>query len=131
MSTAPDPVDLGAKLAQIQKPWTPHICAELNDYEFKLARLEGDFVWHTHADTDEAFLLIEGQLVIELRGESGGTGDPRSVTLGPGDLFVVPRGVEHRPRSAQGCGVLLIEPRGVVNTGDAGGDLTQSGTPRI
>ena len=109
-------IGLAAKLALIEKPWTPHICAELNDYEFKLARLEGDFVWHAHPDTDEAFLVIEGQLEIELRGEPAGA---RTVSLGPGDLFVVPRGVEHLPRSAGGCGVLLIEPRGVVNTGDA------------
>jgi len=115
------PINLAAKLAEIQAPWTPHVCAELNDYEFKLARLEGDFVWHAHAGTDEAFLVIEGQLMIELRGEASG---PRSVALGPGDLFVVPQGIEHWPRSADGCGVLLIEPRGVINTGDAGGGMT-------
>jgi len=112
-------INLAAKLAQLQQAWTPHICAELNDYELKLARLEGDFVWHAHLETDEAFLVIEGRLEIELRGESEG---PRVVVLGPGELFVVPRGVEHLPRSAGGCGVLLSEPRGVINTGTAGAE---------
>ena len=113
MSTA---VDLAEKLALIDEPWSPRVVAELNDYQFKLAKLEGEFVWHQHEDTDEAFLVLEGELRIGLRdGE---------VVLGPGQLYVVPRGVEHRPASEGGCSVLLIEPRGVVNTGDAGGELT-------
>lgn len=121
-------VNLAAKLALIDKPWTPHVCADLNNYEFKLARLVGDFVWHLHEDTDEAFLLLEGSLEIDLRGEADG---PRTVVLKPGELFVVPCGIEHRPRSENGCGVLLVEPQGVVNTGGAGGDLTADLGQRI
>ena len=88
----------------------------MNDYQFKVARLEGDFVWHAHQDTDETFLVLDGRLRIELRdGE---------VHLGPGDLYVVPRGVEHKPCAAEPVRVLLVEPRGVVNTGDAGSERT-------
>ena len=90
--------------------------ARLNDYEVKLVRVKGEFVWHTHEDTDELFLVIEGRLTIQLR--------DRDVVLGPGQLFVVPRGVEHCPRADDEVKALLLEPAGVVNTGDAGGDLT-------
>jgi len=86
------------------------VIAELNDYQFKLVKLTGDFVWHAHADTDEAFLVLEGRLRIDLR--------DRSVELGPGELFVVPRGEEHKPYAEQEAHVLLLEPRGVRNTGD-------------
>lgn len=90
--------------------------ARLNDYEVKLVKIKGEFVWHTHDDTDELFLVIEGQLTIQLR--------DRDVTLGPGQLFVVPRGVEHCPRAADEVRALLLEPTGVINTGNAGGELT-------
>lgn len=112
----PSPVRLTDKLAKLTEPWSPRVVAELNDYQFKIAKLEGEFVWHRHPDTDEAFLVLEGRLAIELR-------DGR-VELGPGDLYVVPKDVEHRPVAAAGCAVLLVEPRGVVNTGDAGGERT-------
>ena len=90
--------------------------ARVNDHEVKLVKLEGEFVWHTHEDTDELFLVVEGQLTIQLR--------DRDVVLGPGQLFVVPRGVEHCRRADQEVKALLLEPAGVVNTGDAGGELT-------
>jgi mannose-6-phosphate isomerase-like protein (cupin superfamily) len=111
-------VRLAEKLAAIDEPWAPRIVARLNDYEFKVVKLEGDFVWHSHADTDEAFLVLAGELTIEMR-----TGDAR---LRAGDLYVVPRGVEHRPRAARECHVLLSEPAGTANTGDQGGERTRA-----
>jgi mannose-6-phosphate isomerase-like protein (cupin superfamily) len=91
------------------------VVAALNDYHVKLARLQGEFVWHAHADTDELFLVLAGRLTIHFR-------DGEAV-LGPGELLVVPRGVEHRPVAAEECQVLLLEPAGTVNTGDTGGPL--------
>jgi mannose-6-phosphate isomerase-like protein (cupin superfamily) len=110
------PISLAQKFETFREPWSPKVIARMNDYEFKLARLDGEFVWHSHPETDETFLVIEGELVIELR-----DGDVR---LTAGELFVVPRGVEHKPRASSECKVMLIEPAGTVNTGDAGGDLT-------
>jgi mannose-6-phosphate isomerase-like protein (cupin superfamily) len=110
------PIRLKEKFAGFDEQWSPRVIAEMNDYQFKLARLEGEFVWHDHPDTDEAFLVIEGQMVIEFR--------DGKVRLSEGEMFVVPKGVEHRPVAKNECQVLLIEPRGVVNTGDAGGELT-------
>lgn len=109
-------VNLRDKLSRFQELWSPRVVAELNDYQFKVVKLEGDFVWHEHRDTDEAFLVIRGEMQIRMR--------DRTVTVRQGELFVVPRGVEHAPRAASECHVLVIEPRGVVNTGDAGGPLT-------
>ncbi len=98
------------KFALFGDPWSPRVIAELNDYQFKLARLDGEFVWHKHDETDEAFLVLEGLLTIEFRdGE---------VQLTAGEMFVVPKGVEHKPVAEQEAKVLLIEPKGVVNTGD-------------
>lgn len=109
------PVDLRAKLALVSEHWSPKVVARLNDHEIKVVKLEGEFVWHTH-DTDELFLVLDGRLRIQLRdGE---------VALGPGQLHVVPRGVEHCPITDGEVSAVLIEPQGVVNTGDAGGDLT-------
>lgn len=110
------PVNPGQKARQLADAWQPRVVAELNDYQFKVALLRGEFLWHDHPDTDEAFLVLEGQLTIDL--------PDRSVELGVGDLFVVPRGVRHRPRTDADARVLLIEPRGVPNTGSAGGDRT-------
>src|SRR5262245_9965934 len=111
-------VKLAEKLAAIDEQWAPRIVARLNDYEFKVVKLQGELVWHTHAATDEAFLVLAGELRIDLRdGE---------VRLGAGDLYVVPRGVEHRPRAAEECHVLLIEPADTPNTGDAGGERTRA-----
>jgi mannose-6-phosphate isomerase-like protein (cupin superfamily) len=103
-------VDLTAALATFAAPWSPRIVAHYNENKVFLAKAKGDFVWHSHPDTDDLFLVLDGRLTIELR-----DGD---VELGPGELFVVPRGVEHRPRSAEGASILLIEPEGTPNTGD-------------
>jgi mannose-6-phosphate isomerase-like protein (cupin superfamily) len=110
------PVNLSKKLSAFSELWSPRVVAEMNDYQFKLVKLQGEFVWHTHHDTDEAFLVLAGEMEI-------GFGD-RTVTLGAGELFVVPKGVEHITRAARECHALVIEPRGVVNTGDAGGAMT-------
>ncbi len=109
-------VNLSEKLDQFSEHWQPKVIAEMNDYELKLVKLQGDFTWHTHAATDELFLVVSGRLTIQTR-----TGD---VVLEPGELFVVPRGEEHCPHADDETHVLLIEPRGVVNTGDAGGAMT-------
>lgn len=113
---SPTPVNLRSKLASFGDLWSPRVVAELNDYQFKVAKVQGEFIWHSHADTDEAFLVIEGHLTIELR--------DGAVELNPGELYVVPRGVEHRPVAIEECHILLIEPRGVVNTGEVGGERT-------
>jgi mannose-6-phosphate isomerase-like protein (cupin superfamily) len=105
------PVDLGAKLSLFADHWSPKVIARLNDYEIKVVKLKGEFVWHSHADTDELFLVIDGNLTIQFR--------DGAVALGPGQLFVVPRGVEHCPRADGEVAAMLIEPAGVVNTGDA------------
>jgi mannose-6-phosphate isomerase-like protein (cupin superfamily) len=110
------PVDLGEKLSLFTEQWAPKVVARLNDYEIKVVKLQGEFVWHTHDDTDELFLVLDGELVLQLR-----DGD---VTLRPGQLFVVPRGVEHCPVADGEVRAVLIEPAGVVNTGSAGGLLT-------
>jgi mannose-6-phosphate isomerase-like protein (cupin superfamily) len=111
-----DPVNLAAKLALFSEPWTPRVVAEMNDYQFKLVKLAGDFVWHRHDDTDEVFIVLAGEMEIGFR--------DRSVVVRSGELFVVPRGVEHITRASRECHALLVEPRGVVNTGDAGGERT-------
>ncbi|MFD1827570.1 cupin domain-containing protein [Mumia zhuanghuii] len=108
--------NLQAALATITHPWQPHRLASINDYDVKVVKLQGEFVWHTHPDTDELFLVISGDLTIQLR-----DGD---VTLGPGDVYVVPKGVEHCPIAAAEVEAVLIEPKGTVNTGDAGGEMT-------
>jgi mannose-6-phosphate isomerase-like protein (cupin superfamily) len=110
------PVDIVEKLRRVSDRWSPETVARLNDYEIKVVKLAGEFVWHTHQDTDELFLVISGQLTIQMR--------DGNVTLGPGQLFVVPRGVEHCPLTLGEVHAVLIEPLGVVNTGDTGGSLT-------
>src|SRR3954453_5437645 len=109
-------IDLSAKAAAIAEQWSPRVVAELNDYQFKIVRIEGDFVWHTHPETDEAFFVITGDLRIDFR--------DGAVTIGPGELYVVPKGIEHKPFAATEVKMMLIEPKGVTNTGDAGGDRT-------
>lgn len=105
-------VSLSAKLALIDEHWSPRIVAEFNGYHIKVARVEGTFNWHTHDDTDEVFLLLGGALTIEMDGRE-------PVDLTAGDLFVVPRGVRHRPIAHDEAHMALIEPAGVLNTGDA------------
>ena len=114
--TTDSAINLRDKLALFSEHWSPRVVAEMNDYQFKLAKLQGEFVWHAHADTDEAFIVLDGELVIEFRdGE---------VRLAAGEMYVVPKGVEHRPVAVRECCVMLVEPRGVVNTGDTGGAYT-------
>ena len=109
-------MDLAAKLATFDEHFSPRIVGQLNDYKLQLVKVKGEFVWHSHADTDDFFLVLAGRLTIQLR--------DRDVELGPGQLFVVPRGVEHCPKADEETHVLLIEPRETVNTGDAGGERT-------
>jgi mannose-6-phosphate isomerase-like protein (cupin superfamily) len=111
-----DKVNLAEKLALLDEPFKPGIVGYLNDYKLVVGKVKGEFVWHSHPETDDFFLVLSGRMTIQLR--------DRDVELGPGELFVVPAGVEHCPRSDEGAEILLIEPRGTVNTGDAGGDLT-------
>jgi len=119
-------VNLAKKLSLFAEHWSPRVIAELNDYQLKLVKFEGDFVWHRHEDTDELFLVINGEMEIGLRGlgETAEDIGDRTVTVKAGELYVIPKGVEHITRASQECQALLIEPRGVVNTGDAGGELT-------
>ena len=116
-------VDLADRLGLFSEHWSPKVVARLNDYEIKLAKLKGEFVWHSHDDTDELFLVIEGTLTIRLRDDFGAE---HAVTLTPGQLYVVPRGVQHCPVTDGDVSLMLVEPAGVVNTGDAGGDLIAS-----
>ena len=112
-----EPINLQQKLSLFTEHWRPKVVAEMNDYQFKLVKLEDSFVWHAHDDTDEVFLVVSGAMSIAFR--------DGQVDLMPGELYVVPKGVEHRPFASTECHVLLIEPRGVVNTGGAdGGALT-------
>ena len=109
-------VNLAAKLALLDAPFQPGIVGTLNDYKLAVVKVHGEFVWHSHEDTDDFFLVLSGRLTIQLR--------DRDVVLGTGELFVVPRGVEHCPKADEETHVLLIEPRDTVNTGDAGGEKT-------
>lgn len=106
-----DKINLADKLAQFGEYFAPRTVAQLNDYDIMVVKAKGEFVWHSHPDTDDFFLVLAGRLVIRLR--------DREVVLGPGELFVVPRGVEHQPYAEQETHLLLIEPRGTPNTGDA------------
>lgn len=136
---SPEPVNLAAKLASFADAWNPRIVAELNGQHVRLAKLEGAFVWHAHEDADELFLVVEGEMTMGLRDRAGDPGSEREVALRPGELIVIPRGVEHRPASCplgSVCSVLLFEPAGVVNTGTAAGTddargLTRDGLERI
>ncbi|HYL18676.1 MAG TPA: cupin domain-containing protein [Burkholderiales bacterium] len=110
------PINFRDKLAQFSEHWSPKIIAEMNDYQFKLVKLQGEFVWHSHKDTDEVFIVLSGEMDIEFR--------DGVVHLGAGEMFVVPQAAEHRTRAVSECQALLVELRGVVNTGDAGGALT-------
>ncbi|MGD1878637.1 MAG: cupin domain-containing protein [Kiloniellaceae bacterium] len=109
-------VNLADKFGLFTEQWQPKVIAEMNDYQFKIVKLQGEFVWHDHPDTDETFIVIEGELRIDFR--------DGAVTLGPGEMFVIPKGVEHKPFAEQEAKVMLIEPRGVKNTGEAGGART-------
>jgi mannose-6-phosphate isomerase-like protein (cupin superfamily) len=109
-------INLQDKLTKFSNYWSPRVIAEMNDYQFKLAKIHGAFVWHSHPETDEVFIVIEGQMTIMFR--------DGHVELGAGEMFIVPKGVEHKPVAAVECKIMLVEPRGVVNTGATGGDYT-------
>jgi len=109
-------INFKEKFKKFTKQWSPKIIAQMNDYHFKLVRVKGDFTWHDHKDTDEVFMVLEGELRIDFRdGE---------VILKEGEMAVVPKGVEHKPFAAKECKILLVEPAGTVNTGDIDGDQT-------
>ncbi len=107
-----DKISLADKLATFSEHWAPRTVARLNAYDVMVVKVKDAFVWHKHDDTDDFFLVLKGRLDIDLR--------DRTVSLGPGELFVVPKGVEHRPRAQEETHLLLIEPTGTPNTGDAG-----------
>jgi mannose-6-phosphate isomerase-like protein (cupin superfamily) len=109
-------VNLAEKLTRVDEHWSPKIVARMNDYDVQVVKVLGEFVWHKHDETDDFFLVLKGRLTIQMR-----EGD---VELGPGELFVVPKGLEHCPRCDEEVHLLLIEPAGTLNTGDAGGELT-------
>lgn len=111
-------INFSEKLSEFSDHWSPKVIAEMNNYQFKLVKIEGDFIWHNHADTDETFIVLEGSMFIELEDET--------VELNEGEMYVVPKGVNHKPYALEECKVMLVEPRGVLNTGNTNNDLTAS-----
>ena len=109
-------INLKEKFSKFTEYWSPKIIAEMNDYQFKVVKIKGEFTWHDHKDTDETFLVIEGEMTIKLR--------DNDIKLSKGEMYVVPKGFKHKPYAEKECKILIIEPKGVINTGDAGGDLT-------
>ncbi len=109
-------INFKEKLDKFSDHFSPKIIAQMNDYHFKLSKFQGSFIWHTHADTDEVFVVLDGEMRLDFR--------DGKVDLKAGEMFVVPKGVEHKPFAEKECQIMLIEPAGTVNTGDAGGDLT-------
>lgn len=110
------PINLKEKLSKFSEHWSPKNIAQMNDYHFKIAKIQGEFIWHDHPETDEVFLVLHGELQIQFR--------DGSVTLNKGDLYVVPKGVEHRPVARNECHIMLVEPAGTVNTGDVVSERT-------
>jgi mannose-6-phosphate isomerase-like protein (cupin superfamily) len=109
-------INFAKKFGLFDEQWQPKVIAEMNDYQFKIVKLQGDFIWHDHHDTDEAFIVLDGSLRIDFR--------DGAVQLSAGEMFVVPKGVEHKPYAEREVKLLLVEPRGVRNTGHAGGART-------
>ena len=109
-------VNLSEKFDKFSDYWAPRVIAEMNDYYFKLVKVKGKFVWHTHDDTDEIFIVLDGELIIEFR--------DKTITLKKGEMIVIPKGVEHKPASREECQIMIVEPKGVMNTGDADDQLT-------
>ena len=109
-------INLREKLSKFSDHWSPKVIAEMNDYQFKLVKIKGDFIWHNHEDTDEVFIVIEGKMKIEFENET--------VELNEGDMYVVAKGIQHKPSAENECKIMLVEPRGVVNTGNTEGELT-------
>ena len=110
-------INLKEKFNKISDHWSPKVIAEMNDYQFKLAKVKNKFVWHQHDDTDETFIVIKGNLIIEFR--------DTKVNLGPGEMLVVKKGTEHRPKANEECEIMLIEPKGVLNTGNKRNEYTK------
>ena len=111
-----NPINFLEKFSKFEDQWSPKVIAEMNDYQFKLVKIKGDFVTHNHEDTDEVFIVIEGSMKIHY--------EDRVIELKTGEMVVVKRGEKHRPYAEKECKIMLVEPIGIVNTGDAGGDLT-------
>ena len=109
-------INIADKFSQFTDLWAPKIIARMNDYHIKITRIKGEFIWHSHPDTDEVFIVIAGEMMIDFR-------DGR-VELKKGEMFVVPKGVEHKPVAEHDCQIMLIEPAGTINTGDIGGEMT-------
>ena len=109
-------INLSKKFEKFSDHWAPKVIAEMNDYQFKLVKVEGEFVWHSHEDTDEIFIVLDGELAIEFR--------DKSISLKKGEMVVVPRGVEHRPSAKKECQIMIVEPKNIVNTGGSSGMLT-------
>ena len=112
------PVNVQEKLAKFSEHWSPKIIAQMNDYHFKVVKVQGEFVWHDHSETDEVFIVLKGQLEIQFR--------DGSVVLNEGEMFVVLKGVEHKPVAEEECHVMLVEPAGTVNTGEVVDERTAS-----
>ena len=112
----PEVVNINDKLQLFAEHWTPKVVASMNDTHFKVAKIQGDFVWHQHEETDELFLVIHGEFEMQLR--------DRNVMLREGEMMVIPKGVEHRPCAKEECHILMAELASTVNTGDAAGELT-------
>lgn len=119
----PDTINLDDKFSKFSKHWSPHIVAQMNDFHVKAAKVQGEFVWHQHDDTDELFFVHKGMLTIKY--------EDRDVTVKAGEMHVVPKGVSHKPVADAECEILVIEPAGTLNTGEAGGDLTAREEPWI
>lgn len=109
-------INFSEKLSRFSEHWKPKIIAQMNDYHFKVVKFQGEFVWHKHDDTDEVFIVLDGEMAIAFK--------EGSVSLKSGEMFVVPKGVEHKPVAEDECKVMLVEPAGTMNTGDAGGEMT-------
>jgi len=109
-------ININDKLNKFSDLWSPKVIAEMNDYQFKLAKVKGEFVWHSHEETDETFIVLDGELLIEFR--------DKKIKLNKGELYIVPKGVEHKPYAENECHIMLIEPKGIINTGDKSTKLT-------
>ena len=109
-------INLYSKFNTFEDHWSPKVIAEMNDYQFKLVKIKGEFIKHQHLETDEVFIVIEGKMSIEFETET--------IDINTGEMIVVPKGVTHKPFSEEECKVMLVEPRGVLNTGNAEGDMT-------
>ena len=112
----PSVINFTEKFDLISEHWSPKIIAQMNDYHFKLVKLRGDFVWHSHEDTDEVFIALDGEMSIAFR--------DGKVDLKAGEMFIVPKGIEHKPCAERECMIMLVEPAGTVNTGSTGGEMT-------